>query len=141
VDPVGNVSFIGMLETVNTAIRNRWQQEFVKPRGEDSSERVNSAVLSVILDSESWCACPQSIPPDQIGINRRYLTSCNDGADISMRRYQEAAPAPHTLLALHNELPMNTFGGQIGAGRLHGFAHEPAAVQLRTHLHPSFQRF
>jgi acetyl-CoA acetyltransferase len=35
-------------------------------------------------------------------------------------------------IALDGELPMNTFGGQIGAGRLHGFgfAHE-AAVQLR----------
>jgi len=35
-------------------------------------------------------------------------------------------------IALEGELPMNTFGGQIGAGRLHGFgfAHE-AVVQLR----------
>jgi acetyl-CoA acetyltransferase len=35
-------------------------------------------------------------------------------------------------IALDGELPMNTFGGQIGAGRLHGFgfAHE-SAVQLR----------
>ena len=35
-------------------------------------------------------------------------------------------------IAIDGELPLNTFGGQIGAGRLHGFgfAHE-AAVQLR----------
>jgi acetyl-CoA acetyltransferase len=35
-------------------------------------------------------------------------------------------------IAIDGELPMNTFGGQIGAGRLHGFgfAHE-AVVQLR----------
>jgi acetyl-CoA acetyltransferase len=35
-------------------------------------------------------------------------------------------------IGLHGELPMNTFGGQIGAGRLHGFgfAHE-SVVQLR----------
>jgi len=35
-------------------------------------------------------------------------------------------------IAREGELPLNTFGGQIGAGRLHGFgfAHE-AAVQLR----------
>jgi len=53
VDPVGNVSFLGMFNTANTAIRNRWQQEFVRPRSDDSSGRVKSAVLSVILDSES----------------------------------------------------------------------------------------
>ncbi|MES0874304.1 thiolase family protein [Sinimarinibacterium thermocellulolyticum] len=37
-----------------------------------------------------------------------------------------------TRIGLNGELPMNTFGGQIGAGRLHGFgfAHE-AVVQLR----------
>ena len=37
-----------------------------------------------------------------------------------------------TRIALGGELPMNTFGGQIGGGRLHGFgfAHE-AVVQLR----------
>ena len=35
-------------------------------------------------------------------------------------------------IAIEGELPMNTFGGQIGAGRLHGFgfAHE-SALQLR----------
>jgi acetyl-CoA acetyltransferase len=35
-------------------------------------------------------------------------------------------------IAIEGELPLNTFGGQIGAGRLHGFgfAHE-AVVQLR----------
>jgi acetyl-CoA acetyltransferase len=35
-------------------------------------------------------------------------------------------------IALNGELPLNTFGGQIGAGRLHGFgfAHE-SVVQLR----------
>lgn len=35
-------------------------------------------------------------------------------------------------ISLNGELPMNTFGGQIGAGRLHGFgfAHE-SVVQLR----------
>lgn len=35
-------------------------------------------------------------------------------------------------IAIDGELPMNTFGGQLGAGRLHGFgfAHE-AATQLR----------
>ena len=37
-----------------------------------------------------------------------------------------------TRIALDGELPMNTFGGQLGAGRLHGFgfAHE-AALQLQ----------
>lgn len=37
-----------------------------------------------------------------------------------------------TRIALNGELPINTFGGQIGAGRLHGFGfpHE-AVVQLR----------
>jgi len=37
-----------------------------------------------------------------------------------------------TRIALDGELPMNTFGGQLGAGRLHGFgfAHE-SAKQLR----------
>jgi len=37
-----------------------------------------------------------------------------------------------TKIALDGELPLNTFGGQIGAGRLHGFgfAHE-SVVQLR----------
>lgn len=37
-----------------------------------------------------------------------------------------------TRIALEGELPMNTFGGQLGAGRLHGFgfAHE-SAKQLR----------
>ena len=35
-------------------------------------------------------------------------------------------------IALNGELPLNTFGGQIGAGRLHGFglAHE-AVGQIR----------
>ena len=35
-------------------------------------------------------------------------------------------------IALNGEMPLNTFGGQLGAGRLHGFgfAHE-AALQLR----------
>jgi len=37
-----------------------------------------------------------------------------------------------TRISLDGELPMNTFGGQLGAGRLHGFgfAHE-AALQLQ----------
>jgi len=37
-----------------------------------------------------------------------------------------------TRIGLNGELPMNTFGGQLGAGRLHGFgfAHE-AALQLQ----------
>ena len=35
-------------------------------------------------------------------------------------------------IALDGELPLNTFGGQIGAGRLHGFGYvHEAAVQLR----------
>jgi len=53
VDPVGNISFRGMFDAANTVIRDRWRLESIKSPGVDSSGRVKSAVLSVILDSES----------------------------------------------------------------------------------------
>jgi acetyl-CoA acetyltransferase len=83
-----------------------WKQTDYKPADVDTAQLYDGFSFQAIAWLEGLGFCP-------VGEGGRYI----EGGK---------------RIALDGELPLNTFGGQIGAGRLHGFgfAHE-AVVQLR----------
>jgi acetyl-CoA acetyltransferase len=83
-----------------------WKQTDYKPADVDTAQVYDGFSFQAIAWLESLGFC-------ELGEGGRFVEGGN-------------------RIALDGELPLNTFGGQIGAGRLHGFgfAHE-AVVQLR----------